>query len=428
MARNLLATLVIGIVSLGLSANSTRAGEKTLQKELAELSQLTGSEPISGALEALADKPEHAKQLIKFALPAAEKKEISYNGAFVLGLVAADLKDMKSAEVYFRVCMDQAVKVQSFEKLKQSYGLLIKLYFFDFKQYADCSRVCKELLELNTDDAKVRRVVGPEGVSDRFDTAERLRPYVREIFIKSLAKQGKFDKALEMAESVLKKNNDWINLYLKGWVLHEAGRLADAASVYEDVIQQVAKDRGREQDEKDILSEQFRYEVSNIYVELKKIDLAVAHLEFLVKKRPDDPTFQNDLGFIWADNGMNLKEAESLIRKAIELDREQRKKRKNFDPKTDQDSGAYLDSLGWVLFKQKKNTEAKEWLLKAIEDKKSQHLEIFDHLGDVLTVLGEREGAVRAFESGLKVVSDNRRDLERKAAVEKKLEKLKNSK
>ena len=428
MARKLLGTLFIGIVSLGLAVTSAaQTGEKGLLKELTELNLLTGSEPMSGALKALVDDPEHAKQLVKFGLPAAQKKEMSYNAALVLGLVAADLKDMKAAETYFRVCMDQAVKVQSFEKLKQSYGLVIELYF-DFKQYADCSRVCKELLELNTDDAKVRVVVGPEGKRPRFDTAERLRPYVREIYIKSMTKQGKYDQALKMVDAILKKNNDFINQYLKGWVLHEAGQLADSANVYEDVIKQVAKERGLEQDEKDSFIEKFRYEVSNIYVELKKIDLATAHLQYLVKKRPSNPGYQNDLGFIWADNDMNLKEAESLIRKAIELDREQRKKRKSFDPKTDQDSGMYLDSLGWVLFKQKKNTEAKEWLLKAVADKNSQHLEIFDHLGDVLLVLGEREAAIRAFESGLKVVTENRRDLERKASVEKKLEQLKTSK
>jgi tetratricopeptide (TPR) repeat protein len=135
--------------------------------------------------------------------------------------------------------------------------------------------------------------------------------------------------------------------------------------------------------------------------------------------------FANDLGYIWADNDMKLDEAEKLIRKALDLDREDRKKDPDFDPKTDRDRGAYLDSLGWVLFKQKKTKEAKEWLIKALEDKTAQHIEIFDHLGDVHMVLGEREEAIRAYENGLKAVTDNRRDQMLKASVEKKLEKLK---
>ena len=51
-------------------------------------------------------------------------------------------------------------------------------------------------------------------------------------------------------------------------------------------------------------------------------------------------------------------------------------------PGEDKDNGAYLDSLGWVLFRQQRFKEAKEALLKAVEDKSAQHIEIYDHLGD----------------------------------------------
>ena len=42
--------------------------------------------------------------------------------------------------------------------------------------------------------------------------------------------------------------------------------------------------------------------------------------------------------------------------------------------------------------------------------------------------LGERESAIQAWEEGLKFVNEGRRDAERKASVEKKLEKAKASK
>ena len=47
-----------------------------------------------------------------------------------------------------------------------------------------------------------------------------------------------------------------------------------------------------------------------------------------------------------------------MIRKAIEVDRIQRRE----DPEDDQDNAAYLDSLGWVLFRKGKPEEALEWL------------------------------------------------------------------
>jgi tetratricopeptide (TPR) repeat protein len=420
-----------------ITANLAPAGEDALKKELATLNRVTGDDPMRGAMKALVDNPKHAKALIAYALPAAKKKELSYSAALVLGLTAADQKDMKSFEAFLRVCMERAAKLQSYEKLKEAYGLVIELYFEE-KMYADCSRVCRELLELNTDDGK-ERVVVPT-VADRsgnvdfgeprdgFDTAERLRPEVREIYIKSVAKQGKYDQAIKMVDDLLKKNDDWIERQLKGWVFQEAGKLDDAAKVYEDVIREVDKDTRFSQKQKDTFIERFRYDLSTVYIDLKKIDRATEHLEYLLKKRPENPGFYNDLGYVWADNGMKLDEAEKLIRKAIDLDRERRKKSPKFDPKTDQDSGAYLDSLGWVLFKQKKAKEAKDWLLKAIEDKKAQHLEIYDHLGDVHMALGERDLAIQAWEKGLKFSTDHRRDQERKSVVEKKLAKAKSTK
>ena len=107
-----------------------------------------------------------------------------------------------------------------------------------------------------------------------------------------------------------------------------------------------------------------------------------------------------------------------------ELDRKRRKANPKLKPEDDRDNGAYLDSLGWVLFKKKQHKEAKEVLLKAVEDKNAQHIEIYDHLGDVYLALGEREAAIKAYQRGLECAGESRREQERKADVEKKLEKL----
>ena len=125
---------------------------------------------------------------------------------------------------------------------------------------------------------------------------------------------------------------------------------------------------------------------------------------------------------------MKLEEAEKLIRKALELDKALRTKSPKFDPKTDHDKGAYLDSLGWVLFKKKKNEEAKDFLIKALEDKSAQHIEIYDHLADVYMAMGEREMAIKTWQKGLEHVTETRRDQDRKAEVERKLAKAKDSK
>ena len=85
------------------------------------------------------------------------------------------------------------------------------------------------------------------------------------------------------------------------------------------------------------------------------------------------------------------------------------------------DNGAFLDSLGWVLFKKKDYKEAKKYLLEAVKDEESQHIEIYDHLGDVHLALGEKAEAVKAWKKGLEVAGDSKREKDKKAAVEKKL-------
>ena len=159
-----------------------------------------------------------------------------------------------------------------------------------------------------------------------------------------------------------------------------------------------------------------------MFVELNQVDKAAEQLQILLKKKPDHPGYNNDLGYIWADHDMNLDESEKLIRKALDEDRKLRKADKDLTKDEDKDKPEYLDSLGWVLFKKKEYAEAKKPLLEALKDPDSQHIEIFDHLGDTYLVLGQREEALDAWRRGLKVAGDDRREKERKAEVEKKIQ------
>ena len=57
-------------------------------------------------------------------------------------------------------------------------------------------------------------------------------------------------------------------------MLREAGQLGEAAQVYEDVISQVTKDQDLDPDMREDYSTRYRYELSNLYVEMNKIDKA----------------------------------------------------------------------------------------------------------------------------------------------------------
>lgn len=423
-------------IGIGL-AGSAQAQVKTppvaadLPADIASLNKLSGAEPMEGALKSLLADKDKAKRTIAGAVPLAkEPGKLSYNGAYVLALAAADLKDLSSAEALFRVCMNHAAKLQSSRKLLQSYGSLIDAYF-DNKKFEESAKICKELLDLKTDDGKERVVLTAVTnrfgeidfiEDDSFDTAKRLRPGVHRLLVQAVAKQGKFDQAIKLVDNLIKLQDHWMERQLKGWVYREAGKFDEAAKVYEDVLERVQKDRELDAEEKDHYIERYQYLLSSIYVDNKQVDKAVGALQKLLDKKPDDPGYNNDLGYIMADNDLKLDEAEKLIRKALDLDRKRRKANPKLDPEDNRENGAYLDSLGWVLFKQKRLKEAKGVMLDAVKDKNSQHLEIYDHLADILLALGEREAAIDMWKKGLEFVTDSRRDQERKAAVEKKLQ------
>jgi len=414
-------------VSKSMDASKTVEGIERLNK-------LTGAEPMQGALKELQAREDKGKALIEAALPKGrESGKLTYNAAMVLALAAADMKDLKSAETLFRVCMEQAAKLQSARKLLQSYGVLIDLYY-ENKQYDESARLCRELIELKTDDGKPRVVL--TAVTDRFgqtdfieddgfDSAKRLRGPVHELLIQAVTKQGKYEQALKLTDSLIKTDGHWKKRQLKGWVLREAGKFTDAAQIYEDVLTRIPKDEMLETDERDSFAERYRYLLSSIYVDAKQIDKATKILEQLLEQKPNHPGYNNDLGYIWADHDMNLDQAEKLIRKALELDEKRRKSSPGLAPEEDRPNGAYLDSLGWVLFKKKEYKEAAKILEQAVEDKSAQHIEIYDHLGDAYMALGDRDKALEAWRKGLEVAGEDRREAQRRASVEAKIEKHK---
>ena len=91
-------------------------------------------------------------------------------------------------------------------------------------------------------------------------------------------------------------------------------------------------------------------------------------------------------------------------------------------------TAAYLDSMGWVLFKNKKYDEALKYLLEAAEDEEeAEHIEIWDHVADTYMALGKTKEAMETWTKSLKFEDVSKRDIERRKKVTSKLQKAKAS-
>jgi tetratricopeptide (TPR) repeat protein len=103
-----------------------------------------------------------------------------------------------------------------------------------------------------------------------------------------------------------------------------------------------------------------------------------------------------------ADRGVRVEEAVGLIERALAVDPE---------------NGAYLDSLGWALFRLNRLAQAEEMLRRAVT--REPNAVVLDHLGDVLKRRGAIVEALDCWRKALKG-EDEGEDLDR-AVVEQKI-------
>lgn len=118
---------------------------------------------------------------------------------------------------------------------------------------------------------------------------------------------------------------------------------------------------------------------------------SLARAEKALALKPDFAPALNFLGYSWADQGVRLAEARDLIERAVVAD---------------PDNSAYLDSLGWVLFRLGKAAEALPHLEKAAELLRDEpDATVLEHLGDVLEALGRAGPAREAWGKAEKIES-----------------------
>jgi tetratricopeptide (TPR) repeat protein len=134
-----------------------------------------------------------------------------------------------------------------------------------------------------------------------------------------------------------------------------------------------------------------RYATASVYEDEGQVSAALRELKLVLKTRPDDPAALNALGFTLADHGKNLAHARKMIERAYAA-----------APK----NAAILDSLGWVLFKQGRASEALPYLSAAYADDRGG--DIAAHLGEVLWTLGKPGEAERIWSEASLLDGDNR--------------------
>ncbi len=210
---------------------------------------------------------------------------------------------------------------------------------------------------------------------------------------------GEDDKAVEAADELVNIANDKQRLRCR---LDRARILAECAdkerkekSLAE--CQALLKEYNQPGDVRTI-----RYALSGIYSALDDKPHSEEQLKLILEADPNDASACNDLGYLWADQGKELAEAERLIRKALDLDHKQRTEGPDVQPDADKDNAAFVDSLGWVLFRRGQLVEARREMERVPTlPGGTDDPVVWDHLGDVRFRQGDKKAAGEAWQKAL---------------------------
>ncbi|MBI2061372.1 MAG: tetratricopeptide repeat protein [Nitrospirae bacterium] len=132
-------------------------------------------------------------------------------------------------------------------------------------------------------------------------------------------------------------------------------------------------------------SESILYELGIVQEQNGRREASIETMKRILAGNPRHPNALNWVGYSYAEEGRNLDEAESLVRRALEA-------RPN--------DGYFMDSLGWVYFQKGDFEGALELLKKAVQITPDDPV-INEHLGDTHWNLGELSVAVEFYKKAL---------------------------
>ena len=142
--------------------------------------------------------------------------------------------------------------------------------------------------------------------------------------------------------------------------------------------------------------------LGTVYEEQGRRYEAIREFETALEFNPEYADALNSLGYLYAEESINLEKAEELLKKAL-----------TYEP----NNGAYVDSLGWVYFKQGRYEEAIQELEQAVQFLSDSV--IYEHLGDVYLRQGDFVKARENWQKSLEI------DPEENLQIKEKLEKYK---
>ena len=202
-------------------------------------------------------------------------------------------------------------------------------------------------------------------------------PGIRTGYALLLGENAQTDEANKILRAQLRGDSSDRETYLNIAQVYERGRRykeAEASARAAEVLPGQPRD-----------NEMVWFLLGAIYERQKLYDKAEEQFKKVLAVNPKNAPVLNYYGYMLGDLGIRLGEAEDLVQGAL---------------KEEPYNGGYLDSLGWIYYKQNKTADAEAMLRKALL-RESHDPTIHSHLGDVYAKLGRPDLAAAEWEKSL---------------------------
>ena len=202
-------------------------------------------------------------------------------------------------------------------------------------------------------------------------------PAIRTSHALLLGEDGQTDAAAKILKAQLHGDTGDRDTYLNIAQVYERGRRykdAEEAAHAAEVLPGQARE-----------NEMVWFLLGAIYERQKFFDKAEEQFKKVLSVNPKNAQVLNYYGYMLGDLGIRLDEAEALVQRAL---------------KEDPFNGAYLDSLGWIYFKENKYGASESTLRKAVE-RERHDATIHSHLGDLYAKTGRTDLAGAEWEKSL---------------------------
>ena len=370
-----------------------------------------GLEAVQEQIKGIVDDPALSDQVLDVGIKMLtdEPDALGRPGASILAYIASRAGKLDKFLAVQQLALKRDPAAQTYREFAVN--------LVSMKRYNDAAGVLGQMLEKFPEERNARQYVElsqlyrrgekPEEAVKSAREALKLDPNDSDAQIEvalTLTGQGKLGEAVDLLRQAAEKDqaNPGLGLVL-GSVLAQGGRNDEAITTLKGVLEKHPNN--------EVVVKTVRQYLSIAYVNLGDFAKGESELETALEKDPDDATLNNDLGYLYAEQGKNLDKAESMIRKAL---------------LEDEENSAYLDSLGWVLFKRGKAKDAVEPLEKAAKQlgESATDATIFEHLGDVYFQLQDTAKARTAWQSAERAASKATPPDKRLPEIRKKIDSL----